>query len=160
MYFYHETRKVTFTKLSPIPRCEIALFIFSLLMIVVASCEQLELDCIVSCECESSVTYCANLGFNTWPYHPQHSFKDITILDLSGNKIDHLPTVDIRFNSPRLEIIDLRQTGFPCHAVHYLEKSATVLSDCGEQLSFNQVIPCIFYSSIAFTFSSRLECHR
>ena len=105
-------------------------FIPFLFLIVTVTSEQLDLDCVILCECDSGVAYCANLGFNTWPYHPLHSFKDIKVLDLSSNKIDHLPTVDIRLNFPNLEVVNLRDTSFPCHALHYLEKSATVLSDC------------------------------
>ena len=94
--------------------------------------EPLDLECVNGCECDEGIAYCAKLGFTTWPYHPLHRFNEIKSLDLSDNTIGHLPTIDLRINLPSSEVLNLEGNNFPCYAIHYLEKSATVISDCGK----------------------------
>ena len=92
--------------------------------------EYIEQDYLLPCECVDGTSYCGDAKLTTWPYHQAHVFPHITVLDLSKNNIQHSPTVDIRIKFPAIETFILTGNEFPCYAIHYLEKSSRVISDC------------------------------
>ena len=100
--------------------CRILLAVCLLLMLNSLECLPLiKLDCPGGCDCDETFENLSseNREFKSWPFHQLHTFLNAKFFDVSGNSLTHIPLASLRANFPSLEMINIRDNPFPCHAV-------------------------------------------